>query len=164
MRIRDIALSLAALAAGGCHAGLELELPPAPAVSRAAIETTGAGWIRASADELIAAGLDPDAPADSLRLSRDGRTIAFVTGGRVWLIDRDGRNLRQLLPDGYGQLRPAFSPDGTKIAMIVCNSPGIDYTGEVVVVDVASGRVTPIRTRAGDALIPDDSSRVNWVR
>jgi hypothetical protein len=96
-------------------------------------------------------------------VSPDGKTIALVTGGKVWLIDRDGKNLRQLLADGRQQQRPVFSPDGTKVAMIVCNQVLNDVTGEVFVVDLKTQEVTPLRTSAGAALVPDTSTRLNWV-
>lgn len=109
----------------------------------------------------IAADLDnPSSPA----VSPDGRTIAFIIGGKVWLIDRDGRNLRQLLPDGFLQQRPAFSPDGTKVAFIVCNTMAYDATGEVFVIDLATQELTPLRTRMGSTLVPDPSTRLSWIR
>jgi tricorn protease len=78
-------------------------------------------------------------------VSRDGKRIALITGGKVWLIDRDGQNLRQLFPHGMTQQRPVFSPDGTKIALIICNTMAYDTTGEVFVIDLETREVTPIR-------------------
>jgi Tol biopolymer transport system component len=97
-------------------------------------------------------------------VSPDGRTIAFVTGEKVWLIDRDGRNLRQLFPNGYSQQRPAFSPDGASIAIVIANHLGIDFTGEIYVIDLDANDPTPLRTKTGAELMPDDTSRLNWVR
>lgn len=52
--------------------------------------------------------------------SPDGRTIAFQSnrGGhfRIWLVDADGRNARQLDVGADEQREPAFSPDGRWIA------------------------------------------------
>lgn len=97
-------------------------------------------------------------------VSPDGRTIAFITGSKIWLIDRDGKNLRQLFPDAFSQQRPAFSPDGTKIAAIICNQLAIDATGEVFVIDIATKQPTPLRTSTGASLMPDDTSRLNWIQ
>jgi len=102
-------------------------------------------------------------PAYAPNVSPDGRTIVFVTGGKAWLVDRDGRNLRQVFMDGHYQQRPAFSPDGTKVALIVCNLFAIDGSGEVFVVDVKSGDVTRVRTSTGASLVPDTTTRLNWV-
>jgi len=93
-------------------------------------------------------------------ISADGRTIAFITGNRIWLVDRDGSNLRQVLPGGFSQQRPVFSPDGTKIAAVICNTIAADMTGEVFVIDLVTKEVTPLRNRTGQALVPDTSSRL----
>jgi hypothetical protein len=97
-------------------------------------------------------------------VSQDGKTIAFVTNNKVWLIDRAGKNLRQLFPDGYNQLRPSFSPDGTKVAFIVCNQLAIDASGEVFVIDLKTNELTPVRTSTGASLVPDTTTRLNWIR
>lgn len=111
--------------------------------------------VRAIAPDLV----NPSTPS----VSPDGGTIAFVTGGKVWLIDRDGMNLRQLFPHGLTQQRPVFSPDGTKVALIICNTMASDVTGEVFVIDLRTGAVSPIRTRTGSSLVPDPDTRLNWI-
>ena len=51
--------------------------------------------------------------------SPDGQTIAFSSnrsgGYRIWVMDVDGGNLRQLSGQHFSEY-PAWSPDGTKIA------------------------------------------------
>jgi WD40-like Beta Propeller Repeat len=96
-------------------------------------------------------------------VSPDGKTIAFITGNKIWLIDRDGANLRQLFPHTYNQQRPVFSPDGTKIAAVICNQI-TNTTGEVFVIDIATKQPSAIRTSTGASLMPDDTSRLNWVQ
>jgi Tol biopolymer transport system component len=97
-------------------------------------------------------------------VSPDGKTIAFVTGEKVWLIDRaDGKNLRQFLLDGHSQQRPIFSPDGSKIAMVVCNTMAADMTGEVFVIDRTTAEITPLRTSMGATLVPDTTTKLNWI-
>lgn len=109
--------------------------------------------------------IDASASAPSTPcVSPDGKTIAFVTGNRVYLIDRTGRNMRQLVQGGFNQLRPVFSPDGAQLAMIVANQVGSDASGEVFVVDIKSLEVTQLRTSAGLALAPDTTTRLNWVK
>jgi hypothetical protein len=108
-------------------------------------------------DAKMASPFQPD-------VSADGSTVAFVTGNKVWLIGRDGKNLRQLLPDGHTQQRPAFSPDGTRLALVICNTIVGDTTGEVFVIDLKTGEITPLRTNTGQTLVPDPSTRLNWVR
>ena len=96
-------------------------------------------------------------------VSPDGKMIAFITGNKVWLIDRDGKNLRQLFQDGRNQQRPAFSPDGTKVAFIICNQLGVDASGEVFVFDLKANDITPLRTSTGALLVPDTSTKLNWI-
>lgn len=52
--------------------------------------------------------------------SPDGQQIVFSSGGSLWIMDADGNNARQLLPDQEGvtkivQSRPRWSPDGQQI-------------------------------------------------
>jgi hypothetical protein len=98
-----------------------------------------------------------------IAVAPDGKTIAFVTGERVWLIDRDGKNLRQLFQHGTRQQRPTFSPDGTRIAFILCNHLGVDITGDVCVIDLKTQEITQLRTNTGATLVPDTTSRLNWI-
>jgi WD40 repeat protein len=101
--------------------------------------------------------------AYSPAVSPDGRTLAVVTGDKVWLVGRDGKDLRQLFPHGMKQQRPTFSPDGTKVAFVMCNHFSMDSSGEVFVVEIKTKELTPLRTGAGESLMPEPSSRLNWV-
>jgi WD40 repeat protein len=108
--------------------------------------------------------IDPKIPSPSQpSVSPDGKTIAFLTGDKVWLINRDGKNLRQLYPHGMKQQRPVFSPDGTAIAAVLCNQLGNDLTGEVFVIDMKTREVTVLRMSTGSSLVPDTSTRLNWI-
>ena len=51
-------------------------------------------------------------------LSPDGSTIAFVQGDIVWRIGVGGSGLAQVTLAKIGQHGPAWSPDGTKLAII----------------------------------------------
>jgi Tol biopolymer transport system component/imidazolonepropionase-like amidohydrolase len=50
--------------------------------------------------------------------SRDGKRVAFIGGGRLWVQDLPTGRPRALgeLPEGTIQLTPAWSPDGNRIA------------------------------------------------
>ncbi len=87
--------------------------------------------------------------------SPDGRTIAFSgqKGGLadLFLIDVAAETVRQLTNDRFGDIQPTWSPDGRTIAF--SSDRGAQTNFETMVfsplqlatIDVASGRVTPVR-------------------
>lgn len=54
--------------------------------------------------------------ASAPRWSPDGKLIAYVKGGQLWLMDADGRRERQLSKISSGAGNPVWSPDGKWIA------------------------------------------------
>lgn len=70
----------------------------------------------------------PDRPArqvtngtsssSSPRWSPDGRKLAFVTGGQIWVMDPDGDDKKQLSTISTGASNPVWSPDGKWIAFV----------------------------------------------
>jgi HEAT repeat protein len=50
--------------------------------------------------------------------SKDGKHLAFVRRGQIWIADADGGNARQLTFDASNKAFPTFSPDGNKIAYV----------------------------------------------
>jgi dipeptidyl aminopeptidase/acylaminoacyl peptidase len=65
---------------------------------------------------------------EDLALSPDGKTVVFVLRTddlprakrvrHLWLMDADGKNLRQFTYDGNGESSPVFSPDGKWIVFV----------------------------------------------
>ena len=64
--------------------------------------------------------------------SSDGRRLVFSGnhGGitDLYIVDADGRNLRQLTNDRYGDLQPQWSPDGRTIAFATERGAGADVS------------------------------------
>ena len=61
--------------------------------------------------------------------SPDGRQIAFTSnrkGQGIFVMDRDGNNLRRLTPPRTWDYNPAWSPDGKQIAFQSSNNESID--------------------------------------
>ncbi|HEY9449801.1 MAG TPA: BamA/TamA family outer membrane protein, partial [Gemmatimonadaceae bacterium] len=83
--------------------------------------------------------------------SNDGRQLVF-SGNRggitdLYVIDADGRNLRQLTNDRYGDLQPQWSPDGKSIAFATERGDGADVSllrfpkMRIALYDLESGRI-----------------------
>ncbi|MBF0281610.1 MAG: PD40 domain-containing protein [Zetaproteobacteria bacterium] len=82
-------------------------------------------------------------------ISADGKQIAFVReidgNFDIWMQDVDGKNLKQITTNKFGDFEPAFSPDGKRLAFI----SNRDHQGEVrqtsiYVVDLSSGRIEQV--------------------
>ncbi|MGH9774879.1 MAG: S41 family peptidase [Candidatus Acidiferrales bacterium] len=55
-------------------------------------------------------------------ISRDGKEIAFVSGGAVWTVAASGGEAHLLISDAGTDSRPLYSPDGTRLAFISARS------------------------------------------
>src|SRR5437667_4894072 len=96
--------------------------------------------------------------------SPDDRQIAFsgTHGGitDLYIVDADGKNLRQLTNDQYADLQPAWSPDGRRIAFATDRSPESNLSvlklskWRIAVMDVQSGAVQVLPGQDGLNLNP----------
>ena len=63
--------------------------------------------------------------------SRDGKQLVFTgyDGGisDLFIVNRDGSDLRRLTNDKYADLHPVWSPDGRTIAFATDRGPGTDF-------------------------------------
>jgi dipeptidyl aminopeptidase/acylaminoacyl peptidase len=57
-----------------------------------------------------------DVDATEARWSPDGRRVAYVAGGQLWVADADGGNRRQLTSLNGGATGPVWAPTGATIA------------------------------------------------
>lgn len=85
--------------------------------------------------------------------SPDGRTIAYVSGGttsEIWIMDRDGGNVRQVSRFGHGvpgyPLHLAFSPDGTRL-VVSLGSPSGAYDRDLHILSLTDGSLTNLTAR-----------------
>jgi Tol biopolymer transport system component len=90
--------------------------------------------------------------------SPDAKEIAFeweTAGGTgLYLIRRDGTHLRRLTTAPLQVGRPAWSPDGRYLAVI--SIYGRESRSQVLVIDVKTGRVSPVAT------VENGSSAPSW--
>ena len=61
---------------------------------------------------------DGAASSNTPRWSPDGRKLAYVTGGQIWLMDADGSDKKQLTKISTGAGDPLWSPDGKWLAFV----------------------------------------------
>lgn len=84
-------------------------------------------------------------------ISPDGRLLAFTADGHLDLMLVDGSNRRTLTrPTGYQDVRPTFSPDGTRLAF----ASNRDDTWQIYVMDLDSGNLRQLTTGPGDNRAP----------
>jgi Tol biopolymer transport system component len=78
----------------------------------------------------------------------------------LYMIDVDGRNLRRLTEDPWGDHQPNWSPDGRKVAFASERGPRADLgtlrldNWQISVLDLETGAVTTIPGQAGRNLNP----------
>ncbi len=66
--------------------------------------------------------------------SPDGREIAFVSGGDIWVVARAGGDARLLVADAANDYRPRWSPDGSRLAFVSTRTGN----GDIYVLDLAT--------------------------
>jgi dipeptidyl aminopeptidase/acylaminoacyl peptidase len=97
----------------------------------------------------------------SPRWSRDGK-LAFTRGGRIWVLDGPGEEPRDVFRDDFagGVGGGVWSPDGSRMAVV----NGASGFGQIGVLDVATGMVTPVtyepREHSAPAWSPDGAHLV----
>ena len=77
---------------------------------------TGRTYVSAFTGGPARAFPDDKTPAAEARWSPDGRRVAYVSGGQLWIADADGGNRKQLTKLTGGATGPVWSPTGTLIA------------------------------------------------
>jgi hypothetical protein len=126
-------------------------LEPDPADRYRPVVVTASG-------ETLLADIDSITPP---AVSPSGSRVAF-TGSlgneslglyAVFLVDIDGSDLVQLTQGSFGEMDPAWSPNGTRIAISQNQSGGITASNccRLAVVDAASGSVTGLTSNIGAA-------------
>ena len=82
--------------------------------------------------------------------SPDGRSLAFSARGWLWVMDLEKRVARRVTSGAAMDFRPAFSPDGTRLAFV--RDTGQDTS--IVGLELASGKETVLAETAAMELDP----------
>ncbi len=95
--------------------------------------------------------------------SPDSRQVVFSSNrdgtDNIWMIDRDGRNLRQLTTKGG--VYPRFSTDGKKAVFVSYRDEGSN--GDIYILDILSGRETRVTTTPHIELYPSFTGQDNVI-
>ena len=113
-----------------------------------------------------AAGRVAEVPADATRpslaepaLSRDGREIAFVSGGDIWTVPVAGGEARLLVSGPATESRPVFAPDGRALAFVSTRTGG----GDLYRLDFASGALRRLTFDDGPESLDAWSADGKWL-
>ncbi|NNL31107.1 MAG: S9 family peptidase [Gemmatimonadetes bacterium] len=104
--------------------------------------------------------LDDGAEDRNPRWSSDGKLL-FTRAGGLWVLESASGDPRRLVDDDFagGVGGGVWSPDGSRVAV----THGASGFGQIGVVDVASGRITPITYEAREHGSPSWSPDGAWL-
>jgi dipeptidyl aminopeptidase/acylaminoacyl peptidase len=161
-----VAALLAGLAAGLLFSGGSPLVPFADRRPTGDIAVVGYGISLVSLPERSAVWLSTEG-ADveaELAFSPVGRDLAVLDVARLTMLDPLGVSPPRVF-SGFshmaGQNVPAWSPDGTRLALV--DGAYEDQSGAIIVLDVETGAATPIRGDITDARLPIWSPDGRWV-
>jgi TolB protein len=93
--------------------------------------------------------------------SPDGALIAFSRSRDIYVMERDGSDVRLVADTGGSDTIPDWSPDGQRIVFLVRRGDGSD-TGGIFVVTLADGSISRV-TESHDDRSPAWSPTGEWI-
>src|SRR5689334_13439443 len=132
--IKRLAVTFGVAVVGALAAGTAAHAAPVPTLTKSVAYVRG-GVVYLSRDAKETR-LTEDQVNGRPRFSPDGRRIAYLHNGTVWVMNADGTGKRQVSDRVGGG--PAWSPDGTSIAFA-----GYSCTGGPGVYRVSSTKTAP---------------------
>lgn len=144
-------------------AAYAVELADAGGRTQVRLHDLAAGKVAAQVETIFSAPTAPEFRMQVHRVSDEvvrwitgtpgiaATRFAFVAGGRVYVVDNDGANLRALTSESATSLSPVWSPDGARVAYTRLQ----DGRGPIMIQPVAGGAATPVPgTNAGLNITP----------
>jgi Tol biopolymer transport system component len=127
--------------------------------------------VRRPISEMAKGKISVNSPTFPVRFTRwpavspDGKTLAFVAAGRIWVQDLPSGTPKRLTPDSFSsfELSPAFSPDGKWIAFTSWD----DTEGDLFRIAASGGAPEKLTRASGDYIHPvwsPDGSTIVIVR
>lgn len=113
------------------------------------------GIYKLSSDFLTVTRIDPNLTnVEQPSVSPDGKSIAFIRDSKLWVMDIDGQNPKQLYVGDLSFKAPTWSPDSKFIAAIGIKSGGYAY-----IYDLEKNNLTKLES-AG-RILPNE--QLSWV-
>lgn len=98
--------------------------------------------------------IDPNLDSASQpAVSSNGKRIAFVQHGHIWLMNLDGSGLKQLSFSDNGEKRPTWSPDDKWLV-------ATQDDGLLLLISLANGKIIKVTDKDGDFM--QSQGRLNW--
>lgn len=120
-----------------------------------ATEKSTAAILLSDAGLTSLARIDPNLDnASAPAVSPDGKRVAFVHHGHIWVMNLDGSGLKQVTTSDGGEERPSWSPDGRAITAVT------KTYSVVLVVPLASGKIIQVTNEKGKSM--QSSGRITW--
>jgi Tol biopolymer transport system component len=104
-------------------------------------------------------GVNPRPYFTEPAISPDRSEIAFVSGGDIWAVPSQGGEARLLVSHPGNESRPAYSPDGGKLAFTSNRTGG----GDIYILNFASNDVTRLTFDDGNEQLDGWSRDGKWI-
>ncbi|MEO8035895.1 MAG: peptidase S41, partial [Acidobacteriota bacterium] len=108
---------------------------------------------------LLAAALASPIVLSEPSLSPDGKEIAFVSAGDIWLAPASGGDAHLVVSHAANESRPMFSPDGTRLAFTSDRTGN----GDIYILDLNAAKLVRLTYDDATELVDGWSPDGQWI-